>query len=362
GAEAMQAMRTSTSRQALQALQAMRTSTSRQALQAGRVLPGKYPMAPRSYLFENVGRGEMYDSTSAVAPGLENIGLVTDAVWTDIDGDKDDDLVVVGEWMAVSVFRNDDGKLVEMTEAAGLANSSGWWYNVEAGDVDGDGDMDLVVGNLGLNSKYPASETEPLNIWVHDFDENGSQDIVLGYHQQGQCFPVRGRTCSSEQMPFLQQKFPTYQEFGTATIEQVYGDALESAYHRDAKTLASTVFLNDGQGRFTARPLPNDAQLSPGNALALRDFNGDGHLDLLLAGNMHHTEVETSRADAGFGCYLEGDGTGNFRPVSLEESGFFVPGDVKDLAVVERPGKNPVVFVTVNDGYLQCWEFRREAL
>jgi hypothetical protein len=324
----------------------------------GRQVPGKYPYPARSYLLENDGKGNFTDVTSAKAPGLVSPGMVTDAIWTDIDGDMDPDLVISGEWMPVSIFRNDGGKFTDITNESGLANHTGWWFSISAADVDKDGDMDLVAGNMGLNTKFPASIEHPFEIYCYDFDRSGSLDIVLGYHSEGQVFPVRGRTCTSQQMPDIKENFPTYQQFAISSLRDIYGNLLDSALHYQATTLATTVFINEG-GKFSAVPLPNDAQISAVNAIALRDFDSDGNLDILLAGNMHNTEVETSRADASIGLYLKGDGKGGFSSIPGRVSGFFAPGDVKGMVVVDREDSFTIVVTRNNDSPL-TWTVKRK--
>lgn len=323
---------------------------------AGRMTPGRYPFAPKTFLLENDGKGNFTDVTAAKAPALARIGMVTEALWLDLDSDKDLDLVLSGEWMPITFFRNDGGKFTDATQDAGLATATGWWFSLAAADLDGDGDQDLVAGNMGLNSKYPASDKEPFHIYCHDFDRSGSLDIVLGYYNEGQCFPVRGRTCSSQQMPFIKEKFPTYKAFGNATLRDIYGNDLDSALHYQATTLASTVFLNDGKGKFTMQRLPEMAQLSAINGILIQDFSGDGKKDLLVAGNLHTTEVETSRADASVGLLLQGNGKGGFIPIAPWTSGFFAPGDIKDLALIPRPNTSSLIVATVNDGPLKVWE------
>ena len=323
----------------------------------GRMSPGRYPYPSASYLLQNDGQGNFKDVTASAA-GLAQVGMVTDAHWLDSDGDRDLDLLLVGEWMAPTLFRNDKGSLVNASADAGLSAHTGWWWRVAVADLDGDGDQDFVAGNMGLNSKYPASPAQPFHIYAHDFDHSGSLDIVLGYYNGGQCYPVRGRTCSSQQMPFIKEKFPTYKQFGTATLRDIYGSALDSALHYQATTLASAVFLNDGKGHFTMQALPMRAQISAVTGIIPYDFDGDKHLDLLIAGNLHTTEVETSRDDAGVGLLLRGDGKGGFTPLSPLESGFFAPGDIKQLALLPRPGKAPLIVAVVNDGAARAWELR----
>lgn len=321
----------------------------------GRMDPGRYPYPSRSYLLQNDGKGNFSD-VSAQAPGLSEIGMVTDAQWLDHDKDGDLDLLLAGEWMAPTLFRNDKGRFVNVSKEAGLAAHTGWWWRLAVADLDGDGDQDFVAGNMGLNSKYPASPAQPFHIYAHDFDHSGSLDIVLGYYNGGQCYPVRGRTCSSQQMPFLKEKFPTYKEFGSATLRDIYGPALDSALHYQATTLASAIFLNDGKGHFTMQVLPERAQISAITGILVHDFDGDRKLDLLVAGNLHTTEVETSRDDAGVGLLLRGDGKGGFTALSPLESGFFAPGDIKQLVLLPRPGKPALVVAGVNDGVVRVWD------
>ncbi|MFK7906248.1 MAG: FG-GAP repeat domain-containing protein, partial [Chitinophagales bacterium] len=316
----------------------------------GRVLPGKYPHAPNSYLLQNEG-GNFKDVTKELAPDLQNIGMVTDAIWTDYDGDKDPDLIVVGEWMPIEVLQNNGGTFNRDTKALGLEKTNGWWNCIEAADMDGDGDMDYMLGNLGLNSKNKASEHQPFHIYSDDFDGNGKNDIVLGYYNSGVCYPVRGRQCSSEQMPSIAQKFPTYEAFGNSNLEQVYGrEALQKALHYEAYEMSSVYLENQNGKSLQQKRLPMQAQIAPNNDILLQDFNGDGHLDALLIGNQYPVEVETGRYDAHIGLYLEGNGKGDFEAVKVEESGFLIEGESRSVALLQRGnGRNPLVIVARND-------------
>jgi len=318
----------------------------------GRVVPGAYPKPASSMLLRNEG-GRFTDVTKEMAPGLEKPGLVTDAVWVDLDQDEDLDLLVCGEWMSIQWFRNDGSAFRNVTRGTGLDEKVGWWFSLAARDMDGDGDQDLVAGNLGLNAKYQASDKAPFEVYSNDMDENGSLDIVLGYNADGKTYPVRGRECSSQQMPQIREDFPSYEAFGNATILDVYGDALGKSLHYSANWMASSYIENLGQGRFRYHALPNQAQLSTANALLIEDFTGNGHQDILLAGNFFAAEVETQRHDASIGALLEGDGKGNFRPLTFEESGFFAQGDVKDMAMIKVGNGKRMVVIARNNAVLK---------
>jgi len=281
----------------------------------GRHQPWQYPEPTNSLLLKNEG-GKFIDATSTLAPDLQAIGMVNDAAWVDYDKDGWQDLVLLGEWMPLTILQNKEGTFEQINAKNYLDdNSTGWWFGMEIADMDGDGDQDIIAGNLGLNYKYKASEKEPFEVYYYDFDDNNSKDIVLTYYNFGIQYPLRGRQCSSEQIPALKKKFETYDLFASADASAIYGDnKLENALHYEATTFASTYFENKGDGTFEAHELPMLAQISSVNDFIVEDFNTDGHLDILLAGNLYHAEVETARNDAGYGLLLLGDGKGNFEP------------------------------------------------
>ncbi len=320
----------------------------------GRVDPGNYPHPAKSYLLANDG-GIFSDVTEDYAPLLSRTGLVTSAVWTDFDRDEKLDLVVVGEWMPITFLRNTGEGLVDETAYYGMTDTTGWWNKIIQADLDGDGDRDFAVGNLGLNYKYKASLHEPFQIYADDFDDNGSNDIVLGYCEAGKVFPVRGRECSSGQVPFIKTKFPTYHDFGLATLGDIFGGGLQRSLHYQAKEFASVALLNEGNGRYVLNRLPAEAQYAPIFGITARDFDGDGIVDLLVAGNFYVSEVETGRADAGTGLFLRGKGDGTFAPVVSRLSGFVADRDVRDMAPLRGASGETLILVANNNDRLQVF-------
>ncbi len=301
----------------------------------GRMLPAQYPYAGKSYLLENKlesGVLRFEDATSRVMEEVSDIGMVTDAIWLDYEEDGDIDLVMVGEWMPITVFINDKGRFQDKTAELGMDDTRGWWFSINKEDLDRDGDQDLVVGNLGINYKYQANPDATFDLYVDDFDKNASPDIVLGYYNNEKQYPVRGRQCSSDQIPGIKSKFKDYESFAKATMSDVYGAAqLSSADHYKVKDFSTIVMNNGGAGQYTKQVLPVESQLSSTNDILIRDFNRDNHLDILLAGNLYMSEVETPRADAGIGQLLLGDGSLNFKAMSYNESGLLLNNDVRKM-------------------------------
>ncbi|WP_162623274.1 FG-GAP-like repeat-containing protein [Confluentibacter sediminis] len=317
----------------------------------GRHTPHKYPMPASSMFFKNEN-GRLVNKTEELAPELENIGMVTDAIWVDYDNDGDTDLIVVGEWMPITVFKNTEGKLSK-TILEDFKNTSGWWFSINKGDFDNDGDIDFIVGNLGLNNKYKTSEEKPFDIYYSDFDKNGSNDLVLGYYNKDNHYPLRGFSCSSQQIPNLKKEFKKYDVFASLKIDEVYGeDNLEKALHFVTNTFASLYVENLGNGHFKLTPLPVQAQVSNINDILIKDFNDDGNLDVLTIGNLFCFEIETPRNDAGTGLLMEGDGKGGFSPKSVSESGLFINNDAKKIRTL-KSGNNEFMVVANNNDKLQ---------
>ena len=314
----------------------------------GRMVPGRYPNAPISYILENE-KGKFSIATKRVAPALERIGMVTDAKWNDIDNDGDLDLIVTGEWMGIEVFINTDGLLSQNKEYKYLANKVGWWNRLLVEDIDGDGDKDIIAGNLGLNSKYHASVEKPFHIYTKDFDLNGTEDIFLAKYYKGKQVPVRGKGCTAQQMPYLKKTIKTYQDFASKDIQGILGDQIESALHYKANEFRSGIFLNEGNGKFTFKPFAYDVQKSPINSILYSDFDKDGNHDLLLAGNNYQTEIETTRLDAGTGSFLKGDGKGNFTYIANRNTGFFADKDVRNMIQIDKGDNRKIMVINNND-------------
>jgi hypothetical protein len=332
----------------------------------GRVTPGKYPLPPRSYLFRNDtppgGTVRFVDVTEENAPGLAEVGLVTSALWTDFDVDGRTDLVVVGEWMPLTFFRNVGGRLENVTAATGLGATEGWWNGVVAGDFDADGDPDYVVGNLGLNSRYTASEAEPVRVHAADFDGNGSVDPVLSRYIQGRSYPVAARDQLIDQMAGMKGRFPRFAKYADATLEETLtAEERERAYVARSVTFASSYVENLGGGKFARRDLPLRAQVAPVFGMLVGDYDADGDLDVLLVGNSYSEETLGGWHDASVGAVLLGDGEGEFHHVSGTESGFFVDGDAKGIAELVVDERRALVLVTQNGDSVRTFAAVRDA-
>jgi hypothetical protein len=324
-----------------------------------RSLPGAYGWSPEHALLENNGKGHFKDVTESWSQGLKNAGMVTDACWTDYDRDGDPDLILAGEWMKVCVFRNDKGYLKEVTAGAGLDNTSGWWYCIHAADVDGDGDMDLIGGNLGLNSLLKASVEQPVEMYLADFDNNGSLDQVICSYQEGISYPVASLDELASQITGLGKRFSSYADFGGKTAKDIFGkNMLDHAVVKKAELFESCLFLNNGDGTFTMNKLPVEAQFSPVRDILVRDIDLDGQEDLVLAGNDYSAVPSIGRYDASYGWCLLGDSLHRYHALMPVASGLVVKGDARRIRIIEVQGKSYVV-VAVNNGDLQVFRLLR---
>ena len=312
-----------------------------------RMIPWNYPQPASSYLLvNNDGKFTEYDDKKN---SFKDLGLVTDAVWSDFDNDGDKDLFVVGEWMPLTLIKNENGVLIKQKLKDDCDEVYGWWYSIEASDLNKDGREDLVLGNLGENYKYKASKEEPFEVFYDDFDDNGSKDIVLAYYNYGIQFPLRGFSCSSEQVPELKSKIKQYDLFASLDVKNVYGEVnLENSLRLHANSFKSTVLLND-MGKFNSVNLPYQAQLSSINDFLIKDYNKDGVKDILIVGNLFTSEIETPRNDAGNGLLLIGNGDGTFDSKTRKDTGFYAPSDAKKVISIKLKDENGVLVANNND-------------
>ncbi|NIJ46520.1 hypothetical protein FHR24_003008 [Wenyingzhuangia heitensis] len=314
----------------------------------GRVTPGKYPYAEQSYLLTN-NKGKFTIATSNLAPELSHIGMVTDAVWFDINKDQNLDLIVCGEWMGIQVFINEHNKLVKSSNYKILNTSVGWWNKLLIADIDHDGDDDIVAGNLGLNYKFHATKEKPFHIYTKDFDFNGVEDIFLAKNYHEKLVPIRGKGCTAQQMPHLKNKIKTYTGFANLDIKEIVGPGIKSALHYEATEFRSGIFKQNSTGTFYFEAFTNQVQQSPINSILYADFDHDGINDLLLAGNNYMSEVETTRADSGTGCYLKGNNNGIFEFVNSIDSGFFADKDVRNMVLLNNQKFKNVLVINNNN-------------
>jgi hypothetical protein len=315
----------------------------------GRVVPGKYPTAPRSYVLSNDGKGIFKDVTASVAASLKYAGMVTDAVFTDLNSDKQPDLIVVGEWMPIKVFINQKGKFQDASSGYIHFASTGWWNRITANDMDGDGDQDIIIGNCGLNTQFHVNEKEPMSIYYKDFDGNGSIDPILCYYIDGVSYPVNSRDDLTDQLPGLKKKFLEYKPYSVATINDILSpEQLKDAHILKAETMQTIYLENQGSKGFALHALPLPAQYSPVYGIATTDINGDNKKDILLGGNNTWTRIKFGRYSANHGVVLLGSGKGEFAYAPQTESGLNIRGNVRSLRPI-KVGKSQSIIAGIND-------------
>lgn len=320
----------------------------------GGIETDQYPLPAASYLLQNDGKGHFNDVTDALIPDVKRIGILRSALWTDIDGDGAFDLMLAGEWMPVTVFKNVKGHFVESTSACKLQSTTGWWYSLNGADVDNDGDIDYVAGNMGLNTRYQGTKTSPIELLAGDFDDNGSTDALIVYTIDGKRRLVRDRPKIFAQMPTMNRRFNEYKQFAAASIDDILDKSqLENALHKEAVEMRSVILINDGYGHFSIKPLPGLSQISPVLGAEFLDINADANIDLVLCGNMYGAEDDVVRYDAGKGLVLLGDGVGGFTPLDVPRAGVISPYDTRGLVTIKNV-KNPttpvILATSVNNG------------
>ncbi|WP_350293613.1 VCBS repeat-containing protein [uncultured Croceitalea sp.] len=315
-------------------------------LVGNRIIPKNYPRHAPSILYENKN-GTLKNVTNEKANELVNFGIVNDIITTDFNNDGWDDFIAVGEWSKVGFFKNDSGNFSLIPKNETGINDKGWWFSINETDINNDGLPDYVVGNIGLNLKFKASEKKPFKIYANDFDNNGTMDIVLSKKYNGDYVPVRGRECSSQQMPFIKNKFKSYNEFANAKLIDIYGDGLDTAYENEATTFESILLINKGNNKFEKRILPIEAQFFPILESLSYDVNKDGFEDIIVGGNIYGTEVETPRLDAFSGLVLLSNSSDSYEPITFLESGLIFEGEVKDLEIIDV--KNKAILITAKN-------------
>ncbi|MEJ7560195.1 MAG: VCBS repeat-containing protein [Pedobacter sp.] len=301
----------------------------------GRVIPGRYPEAPLSYLLINDGKGNFRDEIATLSPKLQRIGMVSDAAFTDLNADGRPDLVLAGEWMPITAMINESGKLVDKTNAYFGKELSGWWNRILIEDLNKDGKPDLIVGNMGLNTQCKVSDKEPAQLYYKDFDDNGSVDPILCFYIQGKNHPYVTRDELLDQMSIMRTRFSNYKSYSDAGIKDIFtAEELTNVSILKANVLKTMIFLNQGD-KFTAIEMPIQAQFTPIFTITSMDYNHDGNKDLLLCGNISRTKLKFGRNDAGSGILLKGDGKGRFTYIPQPQSGFHIKGDVRSAVTLK---------------------------
>ncbi len=326
----------------------------------GRLLSQKYPQSPRSYILQN-NNGKFTDVTKDICVGLEFAGMITDAVFTDFNNDKKTDLIVCGEWMPVRFFKNVNNKLIEVTEQTGLSDMIGLWRSLQLADIDKDGDMDYIAGNMGLNNKFNIAPGRSVMLYSKDMDKNGYADLIPAYYIKDnddnyKLFPGLDRNELAAQVPAVKKKYLLHKDYATVTMEHLKQDFGNDGWTElKCQTTASVWIENLGNEKFKTHLLPVEAQLAPINSIIANDINEDGNIDLIIAGNEYEAESNNGRYDALYGLVLLGTGKENFLPVNIVKSGLIIDGDVKDIKIIIIKNKGKVLLAAPNDSKLKVF-------
>ncbi|HEU5147416.1 MAG TPA: VCBS repeat-containing protein, partial [Chryseosolibacter sp.] len=314
---------------------------------------GNFPLPSRSYMLRNDskdGQVKFTDVTTSIGSGLEFPGMVTSATWSDFDADGYPELVIAGDWMPVMIFKNEKGRLQDISKRAGLVNTSGQWGALEITDIDGDGDLDIIGGNAGLNTQYKPSLDEPMTMHVGDFDNNGIIDPIISYFVQGKSYPMASRDELLDHIRTLRNKYIRYADYADATVEDIFSnEQLSTAQVLECNEARTLMFLNNGDLTFSPKELPLEAQFSKTNSIIVDDFDQDKKQDLLLLGNFFPYRPQLGESDASFGLFLKGDGRGNFIPVAPHACGLFADGDVRSAVIVKSASGKRKLVVGRND-------------
>lgn len=325
-----------------------------------RLRPFLYGVPVSAYLLENDGHGNFSDASAQIAPELEEVGMLRDMQWEDVDGDGDLDMLLAGDWMPLKLFINDGGTFRENKEAFGTEYTAGWWNCIATGDFDGDGDMDFVAGNHGLNSRFKASPERPVSMYVNDFDRNGSAEQIICVYEGDSAYPMALKHDLTRQIPALLKKYPKYEQYQEQTINDIFTpEQLSSAIHLEVALLRTSLFINDGSGRFSIKSLPLETQFSTIMAAGTGDFNGDGNTDIVLGGNLHRVKPEVGRYDASYGHFLAGNGQGDFNLEPPLVSGLRLEGEIRAIRSIQT-ARGPLLLVARSNGPLQLFRIQEQ--
>ena len=323
----------------------------------GRVIAGSYGIDPQSFLLINDGRGTFRDESIRL-PNAGRLGMVTDATWIDLNKDKKIDLIVTGEWMPITtLIQNDSAKFVDNTTASGLAGSNGWWNSIASDDFDNDGDVDFLAGNFGLNSRLRASPIQPVSLYLGDIDNNGSLDHILTYYNEGVSHPFISRDQLIKQVPSLKRKFLKFDDYRNVSLNDIIpSEVRENISRKDAYNFASAYIENKGDGTFSIKNLPTEAQLFPIFAFCIDDVDGDGSKDIIAVGNLNAAQPDIGRYDSGYGIVLTGNGKGSFEALTSEQSGFVVRGEGRDVKSLVTSGSKKLYLVARNNSSIKVFQ------
>ena len=301
-----------------------------------RIKPQKYPLHEPSIIYEN-DNGVLKNITYKIAPELEDFGIVNKVITTDFDNDGWDDFIILGEWTHIGIFKNNEGVFEDISNKSNLDDLFGWWFNIQETDINNDGFKDYIVGNIGSNIKFKTSPEKPLRIYADDFDDNGTHDLVLSYEYENKYVPLRGKECSTQQMPFLAEKIPTFSEFANASLQDIYGEKINTSYMREVTDLKSYVLINNGDSTFKKVKLPDLAQTIPILSSDVFDYDKDGFEDIIVSGNIYNTEVETPRLDNPFALVLLSNNVDGYYCLSPEITGLYTNGNAKSIQIIDNP-------------------------
>lgn len=322
-----------------------------------RLKPGSIGVPQNGYILENNGKGEYKDVTLELVPEMIGLGMITDAKWADFDNDDDYDLIIVGEWMGIKLFENDNSNFTEISKDVGLKNTSGWWNRIVSSDIDNDGDIDFIVGNHGLNSRFKASVEAPISCYVNDFDNNGSIEQIVCNYNEGKSYPLVLRHDLIKQLPHLKKKYVYYTNYKGQTIEDIFtSEELKNSIVHEVTMLESILLINNGNASFKIKPLPTESQFAPIYAISASDFDKDGVIDLVLGGNLYNVKPEIGSYDASYGQFLKGTGNGDFTVYSMDESGFFLDDQIRDFKIISHK-QNDLLLVSKNNSTVDFYKY-----